>query len=164
MQNNCINNITIIRTTTHKKTHTEMHTINSIKKKPHENKATILRANKTNTIVIWYTEKQNSKTQEFIRNINFSNTHNDQTNGLQKELRKVINSCNHTINSCNHTIRKEYKWKYVNLNPTAPNIKGLSKIHKDDIPISPTVNRRNAPAHKLAKLLSKLTDIHVSPP
>ena len=40
----------------------------STKTKLYENKATIIKADKGNTIVIWYTEEQSSKTREFIHN------------------------------------------------------------------------------------------------
>jgi len=52
----------------------------------------------------------------------------------------------------------------VNLNPTAPNLKRLPKINKDGTLIRPIVNWQNAPAHKLAKLLSKLKEIHLPLP
>jgi hypothetical protein len=134
-----------------------MHTINSIKTKLQENKATILFADKGNTIVIWYNDEQISKTHEFILNNHFSRLPNDPTNTFQKEIRK-------TVNLCNHTIQKEDKWKYINLNPTAPTLKGLPKIHKNGTPIRPIVDWRNAPAHKLAQLFSKLIEIHVPLP
>jgi hypothetical protein len=51
-------------------------------------------------------------------------------------------------------IQQAQKWQYINLNPTAPTIKGLIKIHKIDHPIRPIVNWRNAPAYKLAKLFN----------
>lgn len=116
----------------------------------------LLKADKGNTIVIWYTEEQISKIQEFISKNHFSNIHNDPTI-FQKEIWNVINHCNYTI--C-----KEDKWKCMNLNPTAPNMKGLSKIHKDGSPIRPIINWWNAPAHNLAKLLSKLIEVHVPLP
>jgi hypothetical protein len=37
------------------------------------------------------------------------------------------------------------------MNPSAPSIKGLIKIHKQDQPIRPVVNWRNAPAYQLSK-------------
>jgi len=43
-------------------------------------------------------------------------------------------------------------------NPTAPTMRGLVKLHKEDIPIRPIINWRNAPGYKLAKMLAgKLT-------
>jgi hypothetical protein len=40
------------------------------------------------------------------------------------------------------------------MNPKAPTIRGLIKIHKQNAPIRPIVNWQQAPAYKLAKLLS----------
>jgi hypothetical protein len=59
-----------------------------------------------------------------------------------------------TIKESNYLIQQSQKWKYINLNPTAPTIKGLIKIHKPDHPIKPIVNWTNAPAYKLAKLFN----------
>jgi len=50
------------------------------------------------------------------------------------------------------------------MNPTAPNIQGLPKIHKADCPIRPIVNWKSAPAYKLAKHLNKLLQLHIPLP
>jgi hypothetical protein len=52
-------------------------------------------------------------------------------------------------------IQKDERWKYINLNPNPPTIRGLIKIHKEDSPIRSVVNWKSAPAYKLAKMLSK---------
>jgi len=41
---------------------------------------------------------------------------------------------------------------------------GLDKIHKEDAPIRPIVNRKNAPAYKLAKMLYKKFEIYIALP
>jgi len=41
------------------------------------------------------------------------------------------------------------------MNPSAPTIKGLIKLHKPDQPIRPVVNWRSTPTYKLAKLLTQ---------
>jgi hypothetical protein len=51
-------------------------------------------------------------------------------------------------------IPQDSKWKYINLNPSAPSIKGLVKKHKPEQPIRPIVNRRHATAYKLSKLFT----------
>lgn len=61
-------------------------------------------------------------------------------------------------------IHKDERLKYINLNPIPPTIRGLIKIHKEDSPITPTVNWKNAPAYRLAKMLKKKTWIIHSPP
>jgi len=41
------------------------------------------------------------------------------------------------------------------MNPSAPTIKGLIKLHKPDQPIRPVVNWKNAPAYRLSKLFTE---------
>lgn len=43
-------------------------------------------------------------------------------------------------------------------------ISGLIKIHSVDSPVRPTVNWSNAPAYKLAKMLSKNLEIYIPLP
>jgi hypothetical protein len=52
-------------------------------------------------------------------------------------------------------IQKDERWKYINLNPIPPMIRGRIKIHKEYSPIRLIVNWKNAPAYKLAKMRSK---------
>jgi hypothetical protein len=50
------------------------------------------------------------------------------------------------------------------MNPTAPNIRGLPKVHKEDCPKRPIINWQGAPAYKIAKHLSKLIQLHIPLP
>jgi hypothetical protein len=59
-------------------------------------------------------------------------------------------------------IPKDSRWKYINMNPSTPSIKGLIKIHKQDQPIRPVVNWRNAPAYQLSKLFTSKIN-HLAP-
>jgi len=59
------------------------------------------------------------------------------------------------INNCQNIIQKEEKWKFINLKPTSPTIRGLVKLHKKDTRIRPIINWKNAPAYKLAKTLAE---------
>ena len=63
----------------------------------------------------------------FISNNNFTVANNGITKKLQQDLRN-------TINECQQIIHKDNRWKYVNLNPTAPTIRSLIKVHKEDAP------------------------------
>ena len=119
--------------------------------------AVVLKAGKGNNIVICYANDYYSKAQEFILNNQFSTMDNDPTNAFQKEIRKVVSNCTTTIH-------KEEKWKYINLNQSAPSKKGLPKIYKTNSPIRPIINWQNAPAYKLAKLLSKLLQLYIPLP
>lgn len=42
------------------------------------------------------------------------------------------------------------------INPKAPNLKALLKIHKKDVPIRPLGNFMNAPSYKLTKYLNRI--------
>jgi hypothetical protein len=68
-----------------------------------------------------------------------------------------------TVNECQQIIHKSDRWKYFNLNPTAPTIRGLVKVHKG-APIRPVVNWKNAPAYKLAKLLARKIHTYIPLP
>jgi hypothetical protein len=72
----------------------------------------------------------------------------DPTKNFQSHIRKAINNSKTLI-------LRETKWKYVIINPSAPTIKGLIKIHKLDQPIRPVVNWQRAPAYKLARLFTQ---------
>jgi hypothetical protein len=128
--------------------------INQIKRKLSDAKAIITKADKGNSTIVIYETDYNTKIQNFITNNNFTQLTHDVTNKLQRNIRTAINECKDIILS-------NKKWKYVNLNPTAPNIRGLIKIHKIEAPIRPVVNWMNAPAYKLAKLLTKLLQTHI---
>jgi hypothetical protein len=77
------------------------------------------------------------------------------TKTYQNQIRKIINST--------QLINPEHRWKYINLNPTEPTIRGLIKLHKIDQPIRPVVNWQHAPAYKLAKLLTEKIQLAALP-
>ena len=76
------------------------------------------------------------------------------TNKLQSDIRT-------TINNCQNIIQKEEKWKFINLKPTSPTIRGLVKLHKKGTRIRPIINWMNAPAYKLAKILAEKLQTNV---
>jgi len=49
--------------------------------------------------------------------------HTDPTKTFQSKVRN-------TINKSKILIPKESRWKYTNMNPSAPTMKGLIKVHK----------------------------------
>jgi hypothetical protein len=106
------------------------------------------RADKGNTLVILPTIQYQNKINDFIRQNKFQTMDTDPTANYQKQIRK-------TINKSQTLIDKNQRWKYINLNPSAPTIKGLIKLHKTNQPIRPIVNWRNAPAYGLATLLTQ---------
>jgi len=78
----------------------------------------------------------------------------DITKTVQKGLRG-------TINGCKQMIPKSEKWKFINLNPMAPIMRGMIKVHKEGTPIRPVVNWKNSPGYKLAQFLTKLLTSHI---
>jgi hypothetical protein len=114
--------------------HPETRLVNSIKNKLQKNNAMVARADKGNSIVILPTKQYESKIWDFLHGNNFIASTTDATKTIQKEIRN-------TIKESKTLIPRDSKWKYINLNPSAPSIKGLIKLHKPGQPIRPVVNR-----------------------
>ena len=119
-----------------------------VKEKLTKEKAMITKADKGNSIVILYMDDYNRKVANFISNNSFTLTTRDITNKLQREVKTAIEACREVI-------PREDRWRYKNLNPMIPTITGLVKVHKEDYPIRPVINWKNAPAYKFAKMLTK---------
>jgi hypothetical protein len=135
----------------------ERHIIHTIKNKLQSNKALITKADKGNTIVITYQQDYHNKIKDLIENNNLITVNSDPTKTFQKKIRN-------TDNESQIVIHKDERWKYFNMNPAAPTIRGMLKIHKADVPIRPVINWRNAPACKLPKMLTKKTSDICTPP
>jgi hypothetical protein len=127
----------------------DLKTVNQIKKKLRSNQAIITKADKGDTLVIINQTDYDDKVQNFITKNNFHLLDKNPTNKFQTEIRK-------TINKCKSTIPNNQKWKYTNLNPEPPTLKGLPKIHKTNTPIRPIINWKNAPAYRLAQFTTDL--------
>jgi hypothetical protein len=128
-------------------THSERKLHNRIREKLKNNNALITKADKGNSTVILYEAEYNSKVETFLTNNTFQVEPKDPTKRFQTEVRKNINSCTLIITT-------DRRWKYINLNPSPPTLRGFVKIHKQNAPIRPIINWRNAPAYELAKLIS----------
>jgi hypothetical protein len=102
-------------------THPETKLINSIKSKLQKNNAIKTRADEGNSLVILPTQQYESKIQDVLQRNNFTVTTTDPTNTFQTEV-------DNTIKHSKMLIPRDRKWKYINLNPSAPSIKGLIKI------------------------------------
>jgi uncharacterized UBP type Zn finger protein len=113
--------------------HTESQAIKSIRTKLKDNGAMITCADKGNSVVILLTTQYESKKEEFVQTNNFQISMVNPTKSFQSQVRKVINNSKTLIPS-------ETKWKHTNMNPTAPSIKGLIKLHKPEHPVRPVVN------------------------
>jgi hypothetical protein len=127
---------------------TERGIIKGVRNKLNQYDALVTKADKGQSIIIIKRAEYNDKVQEFLSNNNFQTTHKNPTNTFQRETKK-------TINSCPTIIPANTKWKYTNMNPKSPTIRGLIKLHKLNAPIRPIINWQQAPAYKLAKFLSE---------
>jgi len=93
----------------------------------------ISKTDKGNSIIVLYQEEYKDKINKFVTSSNFTIAIMDFTKKLQRDVRN-------TVNECQQIIHKSDRWKYVNLNPTAPTIRGLLKVNKEGAPIRPIVN------------------------
>jgi hypothetical protein len=83
----------------------------------------VTRADKGKSPVILPMKHYDSKITDFILANKFQTTTRDPTISFQSQVQKVTNGSKTLI-------PPNTKWKYVNMNPTAPTIKGLIKLHK----------------------------------
>jgi hypothetical protein len=142
----------ITQQNTSNNTHPESKLIKSIKTKLSENNATLTRADKGNSIVILPTLQYEEKIENFLQDNNFHKNTSDPTTPFQSQIRNMVKQSKTLI-------PKDHRWRYINMNPSAPTIKGLIKIHKENQPIRPVVNWRNAPAYQLSKLFTNTVNL-----
>ena len=137
------------------RTHPEAKVINLIQRKLKDNDTLITCADKGNSIVILSTHQYETKLQDFLRSSDFHTSTTDPTPAFQTQIRTAIRQ-SPTL------IPKEHKWKYINMNPSAPSIKGLIKLHKPDQPIRSVVNWRDAPVYRLSTFFTDKIN-HLAP-
>jgi hypothetical protein len=117
----------------------EHRTLNQIKEKLRSNEAVISKSDKGNSTVILYRKAYHNKVQDFINSNNFIILSKDSTKLFQSRVKA-------TIKGCQLILPKASKIKLTNMNPVAPSIWGLPKVHKVECPIRPVVNWQGAPA------------------
>lgn len=94
-----------------------------------------------------------SKTEEFINKNDITKLKKDPTEQYNKELKQALNNTQFILT-------KNEKYRLINMNPKAPIMKALPKIHKENIPIRPIINCRNAPTYNTSKFLHKHITSH----
>jgi hypothetical protein len=87
--------------------------------------------------------------EAFISNNNFTVLSHNITNKQQQNIRNCIQNSKNMIKHIN-------KWKYINMNPSAPQIHGTIKVHKPEKSLRPVVNWTDSPEYKLAKHLNTI--------
>jgi len=116
----------------------------------HRNNAIITKADKGNSLVVTYDTSYSNKIHDFIHKNGAIETCN-KTTVFQREVKRTL-SLSKTL------IRPESKWRFVNMNPQTPRLKGMIKVHKDNMPIRPVVDYTEAPAYYLARELNNILD------
>jgi hypothetical protein len=131
----------------------EQRTLKNIKEKLAHNNAIITKADKGNSIVIMYQTDYINKVNDFIESNDIIEIDKDPTTKFNLIINKAINNSKHLFQP------EEVKYLKV-MNPSAPTLRGLPKIHKQDTPIRPLVNFTTAPTYKIAKKLDRLLRLY----
>jgi len=71
----------------------------------------------------------------------------DPTDSYQKQTQQAIQQCD--------TVKQKHSKYLVNIKPTAPKLNALIKVHKENEPIRPVRNNKQAPSYKIARYLNK---------
>ena len=148
---NINNNITKRNISTGNKT-INMNNIKRTRNKLIENNALIIKSDKTNTPIIIHEKDYNEKINQYIKENNFTEIQ-DPTNKYLKIIKSLINTHKDTLNF-NKKIK--YHTRLYPYHPAAPNLTGLLKIHKPEIPIRPLINFKTAPSYIIAKIMDKI--------
>jgi hypothetical protein len=99
-------------------------------------------------VVIISKEELNKKVERFNTENGLRLLKKDPTAKFQRNVKDVVKKCNIIINKSN-------KYKFIQIKPQAPKLNALIKLHKDNLPIRPVVNYKNAPPYYIAKFLAK---------
>jgi len=120
-----------------------------IKDKLAEHDAVILKADKGSSTVIMSKTEYTNKVLEFISKNNITDIGHDPTQRFTKEINSLISKSKLLFTDA------EIKALKVT-NPGAPILRGLPKLHKNDVPIRPLVNFTPAPTYIVAKRLDSI--------
>jgi hypothetical protein len=101
--------------------------------------ATIVRANKGQTVVIIYSDEYSKKVHTFLTENNFRTLQNNPTDKDQKLICKMLQQCKLRID------KKQIKHLTQN-KPPPPTLKAQLKLHKEGTPFRPEINNINAPS------------------
>ena len=113
--------------------------------------------------------KQNIPIRPVIKENNFMEIKKNPTNKYKREIKQLIksspkifqNNNEGTINTGIHqnssqNLRNKIAYGLTNNNPSPPFMKGLPKIHKQNIPRRPVINCINSPYYKVSKFITKI--------
>ncbi|CAK1596620.1 unnamed protein product [Parnassius mnemosyne] len=153
----------------------------SLKQRIRENDLIVTKADKGNTVVIMESSGYSQKVNDVIQGDDFELLESDPTKKFTSDIKLCIQQSSYVFPD--HNLSRS---NLVPMNPQAPILYGLPKIHKEHVPIRPVVSYIGAPAYFLAKklnsllreksgfnptyslkngldLISKIKDIHIPP-
>lgn len=123
--------------------------LKNLNKKLSDNKALIVKADKSNSVVIMYDSEYVSKTIEFFDKNNIIEIQADPTPKLQSRLKNLMKKSDFLLTA------EEIRDCTV-MNPSAPRLRAQPKTHKANCPIRPIVNSRSSPTYKISKKLNEI--------
>lgn len=127
----------------------DLEALKRIKQKLLDNHAMLCKCDKGNSTVVLYKQDYISKVNDFIQNNEVTQINHDPTAKFQRKIKTLINKSN--------VLFSDNEIKHLKaMNPTAPSLRGLPKVHKPNVPIRPLVNYTSAPSYKLAKKLETI--------
>lgn len=122
--------------------------LSKLKNKIKDEHLIVTKADKGNSTVIMSKKDYVDKTLDFLNLNNMRPLNKDPTNKFQNRIKSALKDLRYTF-------KESEKFKLINMNPSAPTLKSLPKIHKENVPIRPIINCRSAPSYKLAKFLQQ---------
>lgn len=114
----------------------------------------LTKADKGKTIVIMEQDDYIKKTLELTNNNDFSHLKLNPTPEYQQQIKKM--------KKCATLVFQSTKSSLIKMNPKTPRLKALPKLLKENIPIRPLVNYRNAPNHDMAKFIAKYLSLNLN--
>ena len=132
-----------ITTNSHNMPHKKhQHNLNQIKNTLQWNNLTIAKADKGKTMVIIDKNTLKQKIDTFIQENHITCLYIGPTDSYQKQIQQAIQKCDILID-------RHINKYLVNIQPTAPKLNAL--IYKENEPIRPVINNKQAPSYKIYK-------------
>lgn len=113
--------------------------IRNIKDKMNDNNVIITKADKGNTLVLLPQQEYINKIHEFIDSNNIETLADDPT-------KRYVRILNETINKCTNLLGERTRRYIKPIQAQAPQLTGLPKLHKQNIPLRPLINYTTAPS------------------
>lgn len=132
----------------------EIRLLNNIKHKLNAHKSLITKADKGQSIVIMEINNYVDKVNSFLKDNNINILNKDPTAQFNTQLKSALNKTKHLFTS--NEIRQ-----LKMIDPKAPTLRGLPKVHKHNVPIRPLVNFTTAPSYKISKKLDTILRNHI---